>query len=282
MRKVRIAAVQAVSVAHSWDEKWRGADVPHALELLEQAAAKGADLACLPELYPLVGKEALCAKAKALGIHMVAGLADGSRARWFNTSAIIAPSGEVVGAQPKNYPTAIELDNGVVPGTGFQVFETEVGRLGIVICADFAFFHDGVETLKEQRVDIILNPSLWFALSEVFPNTVVGRHMEYSVPVIGVNLGRPAEARADSMFPPAGGFTTVCVPPPVSDLAELWDWFRSKPGGIDSTEGLVHTLGAAEDMLMVEVDIAAVRRFPGYFSTRTPAHRARLKAASTA
>ena len=84
------------------------------------------------------------------------------------------------------------------------------------------------------------------------------------------------------MFPPAGGYTTVCVPPPIGDLAELWDWFRTKPGGIDSTEGIVHTLGAGEGMLIVDVDIEAVRRFPGYFSTRKPAHRAQLKAASTA
>lgn len=272
MTKVRIAAIQAVSAAGSWDERWQGVDVPHALELLEAARAKGADLACFPEIYPLVGREALSAKAKALGLYVVAGLADGPRERWYNTSAIISPEGKVIGAQTKNYPTALELDNGVVPGTRFQVFETGVGRIGIVICADFAFFNDGVEAMRRQKADIILNPALWFALSQAFPHTVIGRHMEYSVPVIGVNLGRTAEARTDSMFPPAGGYTTACIPPPITDLDQLWDWFRAKPGGIDSTEGFVSTLGAGEDILIVDVDIDAVRRFPGYFSTRTPAH----------
>lgn len=270
MKKVRIAAIQAVSVAGSWDERWQGVDVAHALELLEAARAMGADLACFPEIYPLVGREALCAKAKALGLHVVAGLADGTRERWHNTSTIISPEGLIIGAQTKNYPTALELDNGVVPGTRFEVFETGVGRIGIVICADFAFFNDGVEAVRRQKADIILNPALWFALSEAFPHTVIGRHMEYSVPVIGVNLGRPTEARADSMFPPAGGYTTACVPPPITDLDQLWDWFRTKPGGIDSTDGFVFTLGAGEDILMVDIDIDAVRNFPGYFSTRNP------------
>ena len=270
MRNVRVAAVQAVSSAATWDEKWAGADVAHALTLLDRAAAGGADLACLPELYPLVGREELCARARALGIHVVAGLAEGRRESWRNTSAIIDPSGAVLYSQTKNYPTAGEVDGGVVPGDTFEVVETEVGRLGIVICADFAFFQDGVETSRREGADILLNPALWFALSEAFPHTVIGRHMEYSVPVVGVNLGRSSVTFRDSVFPPAGGYSTVCVPPPVTDLDQLWAWFCDKPGGIDSTEGFVFTLGAGEDILFVDIDIDAVRAFPGYYSTRSP------------
>ena len=269
-RKVRVAAVQAQSCAGSWEHKWQGADLAHALGLLDRAAAGGADLVCLPELYPLVGREELCAKARERGIHVVAGLAEGSRESWYNTSAVIDPSGTVLYAQTKNYPTAVEVDRGVVPGDRFEVVDTQVGRLGIVICADFAFFNDGVEASRTKRADILLNPALWFALSEAFPHTVIGRHMEYALPVIGVNVARPDTPFRDSMFPPAGGFTTACVPPPVGDLEQLWTWFRNKPGGIDSTEGFVFTLGAGEDILFVDIDIDAVRGFPGYFSTRSP------------
>ena len=62
----------------------------------------------------------------------------------------------------------------------------------------------------------------------------------------------------------------MCVPPPVTDLDQLWAWFRDKPGGIDSTEGFVFTLGPGEDILFVDIDIDAVREFPGYYSTRLP------------
>ena len=270
MKSVRVAAVQAVSSAATWEEKWAGADVAHALTLLDRAAAGGADLACLPELYPLVGREALCAKAREHGLHVVAGLAEGTPERWYNTSAVIDPSGTLLYAQTKNYPTAGEIDRGVVPGDSFEVVDTRLGRIGIVICADFAFFRDGVETCRGARADLLVNPALWFALSEAFPHTVIGRHLEYSLPVIGVNLGRPDTTFRDSMFPPAGGFSTACVPPPVTDLDELWSWFCRKPGGIDSTEGFVFTLGAGEDLLFVDVDVEAVRAFPGYYSTRTP------------
>src|SRR5262249_32717051 len=133
---------------------------------------------------------------------------------------------------------------------------------------DFAFFNDGVEACKAQKADVIFNPAVWFALAGAYPHTVVGRHMEYSVPVVGVNLARPSAQRADAKFPPAGGFSTGCEPPPITHLDELCDWFRTKPGGIDSPDGFVHTMGAGEDIHVVDVDIDAVRRFPGYFSTR--------------
>jgi len=270
MTPLKVAAIQAVSHAKSWEEKWQGADVGHALELMREAAEQGATVACFPELYPLVGEVAICKEAKALGLYVIAGLARGTPASWQNTSTLISPDGRTIGRQTKNYPTAGERDQGVVAGDAFQVFDTPVGRMGIVICADFAFFKDGVETCKREGADILFNPALWFALSEAFPHTVVGRHMEYSLPIIGVNLGRSDETLRDFPFPPAGGYSTVCIPPPVTDLEQLWDWFRNKPGHIDSTEGFIQTLGTGEEILLVEIDVDAVRRFPGYFSTRTP------------
>jgi predicted amidohydrolase len=268
MANLKVAAIQALSQADDFEEKWEGVDVNHALELIDKVAAQGANLACFPELYPLVGEKELRAKARELNLYVIAGLADGTRKRWRNTSSIISPKGEVLGRQTKNYPTAIELDNGVEPGHAFEVFQTDIGRFGIVICADFAFFNDGVGKSRSDRADIIFNPAVWFAIAEVYPHVVAGRHLEYSVPIFGVNLARPDTRRKDAAFPPAGGCSTICIPPRVSTLEELWDWFRTKPGGIDSIGDFVHTLGRGEEMLVVDVDIEAVRSFPGYFSTR--------------
>ena len=83
-----------------------------------------------------------------------------------------------------------------------------------------------MKVIYTDNVDILFNPAVWFALSEAFPHTVIGRHMEYSVPMLGVNLGRPSESRSDALFPPAGGFSTICVPPQVANMDELWSWFR--------------------------------------------------------
>jgi predicted amidohydrolase len=268
--KVKVAAIQARPVSVEFDDMWSGADVGHACELLETAARAGADCACLPELYPRVGEEALCDAARRHGLHVVAGLVEGTRERWYNTGTIIGPDGRIIGRQRKNFPTQGEIDGGVVPGRGYQVFETAVGRLGIVICSDFAFFTDGVRALVDGGVDIIFNPSWWFALGAAYPATVIGRHMEYGRPVIGVDIAACSlllrkDGRVVERFPRAGGYTTVCVPPPIADLAGLAEWFRTKPGGINTNEGFIQTLGEDEGILYAEIDLAAVRAFPGYF-----------------
>jgi predicted amidohydrolase len=273
---LRIAAIQARPVSETLDDIWDGDDVGRAVRLLEDAARGGATCACFPELYPRVGEAELCAAARRLGLHVVAGLIEGTRARWYNTATVIGPDGRILGRQPKCFPTQGEIDNGVVAGHGYQVVETDIGRLGIVICADFAFFSDGADALVEQDVDVIFNPSWWFALGEAYPGTVIGRHMQYGKPVIGVDIAACSLLLQDATggrverFPRAGGYSTVCVPPPIADLAELAEWFRTKPGGTNSARGFIQTLGEDEGILYADVDVAAVRRFPGYFYRAVP------------
>lgn len=267
---MRVAAIQARPVSVEFDDMWSGADVEHACELLETAARAGADCACFPELYPRVGEDELRAAARRLRVHVVAGLIEGTRERWYNTGTIIDAGGAVVGRQRKNFPTQGEIDGGVVPGKGYDVFETTIGRLGIVICSDFAFFKDGVEGLAAGAADIIFNPSWWFALGAAYPATVIGRHMEYGKPVVGVDIAACSlllrkDGRVVERFPRAGGYSTICVPPPIADLAGLAEWFRTKPGGINTNDGYIQTLGEDEGILYADVDLDAVRRFPGYF-----------------
>jgi predicted amidohydrolase len=268
---VRIAAVQARPVSDLFDDMWSGGDVARAVALLEDAARGGAACVCFPELYPRVGEAELCEAARRLGVFVVAGLIEGNRARWQNTATVIGPDGRILGRQPKCFPTQGEIDNGVVAGKGYRVIETDIGRLGIVICADFAFFSEGSDTLAEQNVDIVFNPSWWFALGEAYPGTVIGRHMQYGKPVIGVDIAacslrlRDAAGHLVERFPRAGGYSTVCVPPPIASLEELAEWFRTKPGGTNSALGFIQSLGEDEGILYADVDVAAVRRFPGYF-----------------
>jgi N-carbamoylputrescine amidase len=272
---VRIAAVQARPVSDLFDDMWNGGDVARAVALLEDAARGGAACVCFPELYPRVGEDEIRAAARRLGVFVVAGLIEGTRARWRNTATVIGPDGRILARQPKCFPTQNEIDNGVMAGKGYPVIETDLGRLGIVICADFAFFSEGPDTLVDQGVDIIFNPSWWFALGEAYPGTVIGRHMQYGKPVIGVDIAacalrlRGPDGQPVERFPRAGGYSTVCVPPPIASLAELAEWFRTKPGGTNSAQGFIQTLGDEEGILYADVDVEAVRRFPGYFYRAT-------------
>ena len=92
---VRIAAVQARPQSELFDDMWNGGDVAHAVDLLEAAARAGAACVCFPELYPRVGEAEIRAAARRLGVFVVAGLIEGTRTSWHNTSTVIGPDGSV-------------------------------------------------------------------------------------------------------------------------------------------------------------------------------------------
>jgi deaminated glutathione amidase len=133
-------------------------------ELLEEAAAGGADLAALPEVWPCQGSaaqvraaaepipgprtERRSAFASRTGMWVHGGSVlelDGDRV--FNTSVLFDRSGEPVASYRKIHlfdadpPNAVPSRESAVFGAGDQVVtaETEFGRAGLSICYDVRF-----------------------------------------------------------------------------------------------------------------------------------------------
>lgn len=272
MSTFTVAVIQARPESASIEEMRRGGDVGHALDLLRKAASHGVDLACFPEMYPLAGEAEVKAAAADLGIWVVAGLEEpaGSGSSAYNTATFIDRTGGIVHRQRKVYPTERERERGIVSGQGYEVVETELGRLGALICSDLAFVGDGVRSLVRQGVEVIVSPSWWFALAEGLPAAVLGRHLEFGVPIVAVNVAKFAMDAPDSnkradQLPAAGGYSTFTCPPPVGSLEQLTEWFANKPLGINSVADIALSCGAEEEILLGMIDVDAVRNFPGYF-----------------
>ena len=47
--------------------------------------------------------------------------------------------GKLVGYYDKTFPTIGEIEEGILPGHGAVVFDTDFGRVGAMICFDFNF-----------------------------------------------------------------------------------------------------------------------------------------------
>jgi hypothetical protein len=81
------------------------------------------------------------------------------KGRVHNSIAFISPSGKIIGAYHKTNLTIGELEEGLVPGTGAICFESEIGRLGGIICFDLNY-----EDIRKQYVklkpDIMVFPSM--------------------------------------------------------------------------------------------------------------------------
>jgi predicted amidohydrolase len=55
----------------------------------------------------------------------------------YNSALLIGPGGEAEGVYRKVHLAVLgESDSGILPGDGFPVFETEIGRIGCNICMD--------------------------------------------------------------------------------------------------------------------------------------------------
>ncbi len=151
----RVALIQQSASADKQVNLERG------LAALDEAASGGAQLACFAELafepfYPQRPAEgdvralaeeipgpttaALCAKAKELGLVIIANLYERDGDKTYDTSPVIDADGTLLGKTRMLHITEYERfhEQGYYdPGdTGLPVYETAAGRVGVAICYD--------------------------------------------------------------------------------------------------------------------------------------------------
>ncbi len=147
--------------------------------IVERIAAARADLVVFPECalsgYGFAsraeaarsavradGKElarvaAACRDARS---HAIVGFVESDGARLFNSAALVSGAG-VAGVYRKMHLPFIGLDRFADPGDkGFVVFDTPVGRVGIVICYDLSF-PEAARVLKLGGAQLICVPTNW-------------------------------------------------------------------------------------------------------------------------
>jgi N-carbamoylputrescine amidase len=74
--------------------------------------------------------------ARAHGAVIVVGLLERSSDAVYNSAVVIDGDGQMAGVYRKVHLASTEAMSGVLPGDGFPVMETRVGRLGCTICMD--------------------------------------------------------------------------------------------------------------------------------------------------
>ena len=173
--------------------------------------ATGAELVVLPEtattgftpdcstqeLWDLVSEipgpvtEPVQQVARDLGVHVCLGTYERGPERGvvYNSSVLIAPTGEVVGVYRKTHPFCTEhVDGGgwVTPGDTVTVVETPLGRIGMIVCFD----GDYPELSRIQAVqgaEVILRPSALLRSADLWDLTSRARAYDNHVFVIGAN-----------------------------------------------------------------------------------------------
>lgn len=72
----------------------------------------------------------------------------------YNSAVLFNRKGKIAGVYDKTFPTRRELEEGILPGKGAKVFQTDFGRIGAFICFDF-FFRELVADYKNKGVELI-------------------------------------------------------------------------------------------------------------------------------
>jgi predicted amidohydrolase len=149
--------------------------------LLERACASRPDIVCLPETVthhgisysevasiaePVPGpfSEMAAAVARRYSTYVICPVRERRNGHIFNSALLIDRQGQIVGVYDKLHPVASEtygiLEKGITPGRELKVFDTDFGRIGILICFDINWRQEWAR-LKELGAEIVFWPSAY-------------------------------------------------------------------------------------------------------------------------
>ncbi len=177
MRHITIATTQ---MACSWD---RERNIDQAAALVRKAAARGANLVVLQELFetpyfcinkrpehfelarPFDGNttiELFRGLARELGIVIPVSFFEKDGGRYFNALTVIDADGSTLGLYRKSHiPDFAGYEEAYYfsPGdTGFKVFDTSFGRIGAAVCWD-QWFPEAARSMAMQGAEVLIYPT---------------------------------------------------------------------------------------------------------------------------
>ena len=123
--------------------------------LIEEAAKQKADLVVLGEVVPSVGVQQKTHEtaevipgpttdyfgelARKNNLHIVLSLYERDGHLVYNAAVLLGPDGRLIGKYRKVCLPPSEVADGVAPGVDYPVFETKLGKVGLMVCYDGFF-----------------------------------------------------------------------------------------------------------------------------------------------
>ena len=134
-----------------------------------------ADIICLPEGITVVGNgksyydvgeslpgptsKRLGELAKELKSYIVAGIYEKEGTVLYNTAILVGRDGQIVGKYRKTHLPREEWEAGITPGDDYPVFETDFGKVGLIICWDVQF-PEPSRAMARKGAEVLLLP-IW-------------------------------------------------------------------------------------------------------------------------
>lgn len=145
------------------------------VEAIGTSVKEGADIILLPEGITVVGTGKAYADvaeevpgpttarlgevARRKKAYIVAGLFEREGQAIYNTAVLIDREGKLAGKYRKVYLPREEIEGGLTPGSDYPVFQTDFGKVGMMICWDVQYA-DPARALALRGAELILMP-IW-------------------------------------------------------------------------------------------------------------------------
>ncbi len=170
-RPVRIATIHHVPKGNASAH----ANIEEFCDWIDRVAESKPDIICLPEGMTMVGtgltyeqvaepipgptSERLGEKARQHGCYLVACYGERHGSAIYNTAILVDRKGKLAGKYRKAYLPREEVEAGVAPGDECPVFETDFGKVGLMICWDVQYT-EPAQRLALKGAEIVLLP-IW-------------------------------------------------------------------------------------------------------------------------
>jgi len=176
------------------------------LSLIDEVAGQGAKLVVFPECalsgyvfedldeacmaserVPGPSTDAIAAVCKELSVYAVGGMLEDAGEAIYNSAVLCGPEG-LIGVYRKTHLPFLGVDKLTALGPDpYRVFETGIGRIGMLICYDLRF-PEAARCLALEGADIIALPTNWPQGADFSPDYMVPtRAMENRVFLVAVN-----------------------------------------------------------------------------------------------
>lgn len=142
-------------------------------QVLDEAGREKPDVVLLTEFFPERGvkgtvyelsepipgptTEVLARKAREYHTYIIAGMLERDGGKAYDTAVLIDRQGRIAGKYRKVHLPLAEVEDGETPGSEYPVFNTDFGRIGILICWDL-FFPETVRIMRLEGAEIVFVP----------------------------------------------------------------------------------------------------------------------------
>ncbi|MBI4580422.1 MAG: hypothetical protein HY718_12010, partial [Planctomycetes bacterium] len=127
-------------------------------------------------------------QAADYGVHVVCGYVEDTGDGLFNSAILLGPDGRVIGRTRKRFLWHVDHD-WFTAGDQIAVFETAIGRIGAIICAE-ARVPEIIATLAAGGAELIVMPTCWINTSRQ-PGEYYNPQSDYLIEARAREFGLP-------------------------------------------------------------------------------------------